>query len=103
MHPQNSGVLGIGISVHRDLLVVAARRPGVAASKTTFPANALGVAALRVFLTDCGRNTRLAMGGPAALELALGVTAGLPVEAHVLSSMLAGNAVELAAYAGRAV
>ena len=93
--------LCIGISSNRDSYEVAALEPGSGAVCMKFPATAMGLEGIKVFLAGHTSPLRLAVAGAAALSLALvlGQTPGS--EVFIVSASLAGQPVALAHYAER--
>lgn len=95
--------LYIGIVSKHDMLEVATQEPGKAAITMTFPANGMGVEALRQLLASHGNPVRIAVAGAAALSTALAL-GNVPFrETFIVSSAVATQPVDLVHYAEHAV
>jgi hypothetical protein len=93
--------LCVGIVPRRGSLALAALEPDHPAVQVDFPATPMGVAAIKMALTDQERPVRLAVAGSAALDLALVLGNELGLETDVVSSTVADQPMALARYAGR--
>jgi len=95
--------LYVGISSKDHTLEVAALEPGLAAVPIRFPASAMGVEAIKLFLSDYALPVRLAVAGAAALSLALALGNAPRREVFIVSSSFSGQSVALAHYAKRSI
>lgn len=95
--------LCIGIAANRGVLEFAAIEAGKKAVMARFPANGMGVEAIRMFLVDSGNHVRLAVAGSAAVALALSLGNVSGRETFIVSSAVADQAMALARYAAHAI
>jgi hypothetical protein len=93
--------LCVGVAPKASFLSLAALEAGHPAVEVDFPATALGVEAMRIFLDYCQQPVRLAVAGAPALDLALALGNGPGRETVIVSSAVADQPVALARYAGR--
>jgi len=98
-----NSALYFGVSSNNDTLEIATLEPGRAAVAIEFPANAMGVEAIKLFLADCAVPVRLAVAGAAALSLALALGDAPRREVFIVSSSVTSQPVALAHYARRAI
>jgi hypothetical protein len=98
-----NSALYVGISSQSDTLEIAALESGQAAVAIQFPANDMGVEAIKLFLADYAVPVRLAVAGVAALSLALALGNAPRREVVIVSPSVAGQSVALAHYAKRSV
>jgi hypothetical protein len=95
--------LYVGISSKNDNVEIAALEPGRVAVSIKFPATAMGVEAIKLFLADYAVPVRLAVGGVAALSLALTLGNAPRREVFIVASGLMGPSVALAHYAKHSI
>ena len=93
----------VGISSKNDNVEIAALEPGRVAVSIKFPATAMGVQAIKLFLADYAVPVRLAVGGVAALSLALTLGNAPRREVFIVSSSVTGPSVALAHYAKHSI
>lgn len=94
--------LCIGIASTDESLEIAALERGKAAVLVKFPATAVGLEEVKVFLTSYRLPMRLAVAGVAALSLALTLGNVPRRETFIVSASVADQAVALATYARQA-
>ncbi len=94
--------LCIGIASTKDSLEVAALEAGQTPMVMKFPATAMGIEGVRIFLSGHGKPVRLAVAGVAALSLALSLGHACGSETFIVSAAIADQAVSLARYAEHA-
>jgi hypothetical protein len=95
--------LCIGIASRNDVLEIAALESGEAAVAVKFPASAMGVEAIKLFLADYGIPVRLAVAGVAALSLALALGNAPRREVFIVSASVTEQPLALAHYARRSI
>jgi hypothetical protein len=98
-----NSALYVGISSSNDTLEIAALEPDRAAVAIKFPANAMAVEAIKLFLADYAVPVRLAVAGVAALSLALALGNAPRREVVIVFSSVTGQSLALAHYAKRSV
>ena len=93
--------LCIGIASKGGSLALATFEAGHPAVEVRFPANEIGLRAIRIFLESCRQPVRLAVTGAAALSVALALGDGLGRETLIASSALADQPLALAHFVER--
>ncbi|MDD5248492.1 MAG: hypothetical protein PHY45_05890 [Rhodocyclaceae bacterium] len=93
--------LYVGIAATEEGLEVAALDHGRPTTATSFPASAMGMEAIKIFLAD--NPVRLAIAGVAALNVALALGNAPQREVFILSSSAAEQSVALARHAERSI
>lgn len=95
----------IGVASKSGVYEIVALDHGKESAAMKFPATAMGIEALRSFLTSYSSHVRLAVAGVAALSLALALGNDPGVETFIVSSntRIADQAAALAHYADHAL
>jgi len=93
--------LCFGIASKNARLATAARQAGDAATEIVFPANAIGLEAIKIALADYNEPVRVAVAGPDAITLALALKNGPRREIIIVSSAVADEPGALLRYASR--
>ena len=93
--------LCVGIASRKEVYEIVALEHGRESVAMKFPATALGIEAIRNFLTSYSHKVRVAVAGVAALSLALTLGNNPSVETFIVSSSasIADQAAALAHYA----
>src|ERR1035437_8227884 len=91
--------LHIGIASRNGTFEIAALENGKISVVMRFPATAMGVEAIRGFLSSHTHPVRLAVTGVAAVSLALALGSVPGRETFIVSSTIANQAVALAHFA----
>lgn len=96
-----SSTFCIGIASKIGVYEIVALEYGKESAEMKFPATAMGIEAIRSFLTSYSNHIRLAVAGVAALSLALALGNDPGVETFIVSSnaSIANQAAALAHYA----
>jgi hypothetical protein len=94
--------LSVGVALADGSLAVASCQSGQPTTQALFPATAIGVEAIRIFLDHCGEPVRLAVKA-AHLSFAVRWTNGRGHETFVVSSRVRDDPLALARYAEHAM
>lgn len=92
--------LCIGVAANGDSLEMAAVQSGRSTGIARFPATAIGVEAIRMFLADCSEPLRLAVAGAGAVSIALALGNMSGRHTFIVSPSVADQPIALARYAG---
>ena len=95
--------LCIGVASKNGTFEIAALEHGKTSDVMRFPATAMGVEAIRGFLSSHTHPVRLAVAGATALSLALALGNVPGRETFIVSSAVANQAMALAHYAEHTV